>query len=442
MSDTDSSPMAVDNRENGITTTSLDSNSSKPKESITVEDSMEVIAELIQEIQRSGNQDISAQASVASVPPLPVTSKRSSMRVTLAKKNKETGASVNSLSSLRQFFHSILSTGQTHILPMRNDSKISPIKSTSQVNELTSIGAKAYYRASKPNSACISGDFHLSTPQSFPDLCSNPKVSDWLHAHGYFLILSDCQSSDMVKIGFLARVHPFTWREDIRDTIKDSIEWKENPFQFRLFFGSLSSNKKGEMAPVLMVEVERDNISLGLDFFCKMFDGDSPFSPCGIPYIFFTLYQNTLSDVERIRIIQDINHHVGHYQLIRLYGLTNIDTFVTLKQNIKITLCKLLLNIRSHQSSSNMFIQVEKESDPNSIICAFDSAQYETVMANIPNISLYIRQCINEGDIPRVFLNPDCTIFVPPRLISTKKGTTKPKVIPFEIQEHTTGASK
>lgn len=191
-----------------------------------------------------------------------------------------------------------------------------------------------------------------------------------------------------------------------------------------------------------MVEVERDNISLGLDFFCKMFDGDSPFSPCGIPYIFFTLYQNTLSDVVRIHIIQDINHHVGHYQLIRLYGLTNIDTFVTLKQNIKITLCKLLLNIRSHQSSSNMFIQVEKESDPNSIICAFDSAQYETVMANIPNISLYIRQCINEGDIPRVFLNPDCTIFVPPRLISTKKGTTKPKVIPFEIQEHTTGASK
>jgi hypothetical protein len=72
------------------------------------------------------------------------------------------------------------------------------------------------------------------------------------------------------------------------------------------------------MAPVLMVEVEWDNVSLGLDFFCTMFDGDLPLSLCGIPYIFFTLYQNTLSDTERINIIRDINHHVGHYQLIRL----------------------------------------------------------------------------------------------------------------------------
>jgi hypothetical protein len=196
------------------------------------------------------------------------------------------------------------------------------------------------------------------------------------------------------------------------------------------------------MASVLMVEVERDNVSAGLEFFCNIFDGENPLSPCGIPYLFFTLYQNTLSDSERIRIIQDINHHVGQYQLTRLYGLTNIDTLVTLKQNVKVTLCKLLLNIRTHHSSSNMFVQVEKESDPNSILCAIDFDQYEVVMANINNISLYICQCIIEEEIPKVFINPDCSILVPQRIISKNRGFAKPKAIPLKIQEHTSVALK
>jgi hypothetical protein len=35
-------------------------------------------------------------------------------------------------------------------------------------------------------------------------------------------------------------------------------------FQFCLYPGSISSNKKGEMASVIMVEVERDNPYQGL----------------------------------------------------------------------------------------------------------------------------------------------------------------------------------
>jgi len=67
----------------------------------------------------------------------------------------------------------------------------------------------------------------------------------------------------MVCIGFLLRVHSFLWQDDLKEMIKDTQEWRENPFQFRLYFGSNLRNKKGEMAPVLMVEVEQDNINLG-----------------------------------------------------------------------------------------------------------------------------------------------------------------------------------
>jgi aryl carrier-like protein len=57
---------------------------------------------------------------------------------------------------------------------------------------------------------CISGYYHISTSIAFEDLCSHPTISHWLHLHGYFLVLSKCQSSDMVKIGFLTRVRSFT----------------------------------------------------------------------------------------------------------------------------------------------------------------------------------------------------------------------------------------
>jgi hypothetical protein len=159
---------------------------------------MEVIAELIQEIQNSEDQDISSQVSVGLVPPLPATNKQTSLRVSLVRKNKEGVTTSNFLQPLRKFFHALLSTGQTSILPIRNDSKISPIKSTAQINELTSVGVKTFYKASKPGSNCVSGDFHLFTSLSFEELCAHPNVIDWLHAYGYYLILCDCQTSDMI----------------------------------------------------------------------------------------------------------------------------------------------------------------------------------------------------------------------------------------------------
>jgi len=118
--------------------------------------------------------------------------------------------------------------------------------------------------------------------------------------------------------------------------IKDSQDWVENPFHFRLYPGSLSCNKKGVMAPVLMVEVEREHVNIGIDFFCNNFDGENPFSPCGLSYLFLTLYKNQLTDTKRFHIIQDTNFHICQVKLIHLFGLQDIDTTVALKQDIMI----------------------------------------------------------------------------------------------------------
>jgi hypothetical protein len=70
-----------------------------------------------------------------------------------------------------------------------------------------------------------------------------------LTLQGYYMVLCDCQTSDMVRIGFLSRVRPFVWREDLRNIIKNTALWKSDPFQFRLYPGSLSCNKKRSDVP-------------------------------------------------------------------------------------------------------------------------------------------------------------------------------------------------
>ncbi len=70
MSPSDDSLMSIDNPEKGDPPVSTDSsNKKKTKTSVTVEDSMAVIAELIQEIQNSDTQDITSQVTAGPVPP-------------------------------------------------------------------------------------------------------------------------------------------------------------------------------------------------------------------------------------------------------------------------------------------------------------------------------------------------------------------------------------
>ncbi len=399
---------------------------------ITVEDSLEVISELISEIQaaESPNQEMADHSSISSQP----SEKRRSypLRISLASKTH---------SQLLKFLYCLLSIGGVSILPIQKDSKASPLSSTHQINELSLAGAKIFFKASKPNSGSLAGDFHLTTTLSFDELSSHPKLSIWMTLQGYYMVLCSCQSPDMVRIGFLSRVRLFVWREDMVEAIKSIVEWDKNPFQFHLYPGSISFNKKGVMAPDLMVAVKRDQIKNGLDFFCSVFDGESPLSPCSIPYLFLTLYQNQLTDSEHHQIIEDANLHIGQVSLVHLHGFKGMDCLVTLHQGIAIRLRTLLLRLRTAKSSK-LFLQIEREADLALIVCAFHTVDTELTMSSMSNLSSHLRQCIMESHYDKAFLHQDYTNSALTRSIPIKKGkvTVSSKPIPMDIQEHTSSA--
>jgi hypothetical protein len=125
----------------------------------------------------------------------------------------------------------------------------------------------------------LSGDFYIGTKYTFKELIANSNLLTWFMQNGYNITLNGCQSSDMVRIGLLMRVRGFTYRDDLRNYILESNQWKNNQFHFRLYFDSFSSNSKGSFTYVLMLDVDRPSIETGMKFFQEFFDGDAKNSP-------------------------------------------------------------------------------------------------------------------------------------------------------------------
>jgi hypothetical protein len=136
---------------------------------------------------------------------------RISFRFSLVKKLRVLN-STDFLPTIKKFLHCILSTPSAYFLPIRTDSPVSPLQTTAQVNELTAVGIKNFFKATRFDS---SRDFHVSSSLSYQDLANHTKVANWLNLQGYYMVLCDCQTLDMVNVGFLSRVRPFLWRDNL-----------------------------------------------------------------------------------------------------------------------------------------------------------------------------------------------------------------------------------
>jgi hypothetical protein len=110
--------------------------------------------------------------------------------------------------------------------------------------------------------------------------------------------------------------------------------------------------------------------------------------------------------LEQKAIIDDINHHIGETHIVHVYGLKDLDTQVTLRQNVTIHFQKLLLGLCAPQTNHWLLVQVEKETT-ESVIFAFNAVDHEMVMHHLPRISSYIRQCVMESDYSAIFANKE-----------------------------------
>jgi hypothetical protein len=153
---------------------------------------------------------------------------------------------------------------QAQILPLRNDCQVHSLTTTDQINNITEVGLLNFLKPNKRSQRSLSGDFHIGTSLTFDELKTHSKIMKWFNLYGYSNTLSGCQTSDMVCIGFLSIVRRFTYRGDLRNFVMNTKGWEYSPLSFRLYFDTLSSGAKGKQTYVLMINVDRPNIEIGL----------------------------------------------------------------------------------------------------------------------------------------------------------------------------------
>jgi hypothetical protein len=383
--------------------------SPQAKHPITVESSLAAIAELIKEVEADD-----PPIEVAAPPTILKTDKKyHTHRFTIYRKHTypTPGAPPNQLALFNSFVKSIKSADQTaKIQPIRSDAKIYPLSTTDQINSLEQVGLYNYFKPYKRSQKTISGDFHVSTKLSFEDLKDHPAFNTWLMHNGYNVLYNACQTADMVKIGFLTRVRGFTFRGDLQEYIMGSEEWKATPFHFRSYFDAFTVRNK--TAHVLMIDIDRPNIETAILFFQQWYNGTLTNSPNKLPYMFWPLFKKSYTDEERLKIITDHSHHVGSDNVIGLTGLQPLDTLVKLANGMYTTIRLLLLSIPTPGTSTGqLFLQVERQTTNEWLLCCFHQHDTAKVMIRLSTLEDSLRKCVHQDSIPHLFTSADGITF-------------------------------
>jgi hypothetical protein len=241
--------------------------------------------------------------------------------------------------------------------------------------------------------------------------------------NGYNVMLNSCQTSDMVCIGFLNHVRNFTYRDDLKMHIMQSDQWKENQFHFRLYFDSFSTNAKGSLTYVLMIDVDRPSIDVGMNFFQTFFNSDQQNSPNKLSHLFFPLFRKNYSYDECKTFIQDNDHHTEGVSVVALTGLQDLNDVVELNQGIKTTIRHLLLAVPAQGTSTGkLFVQIERQPTNHWFLCCFYTIDATKVTLRLSALEALLKRYVKIEDHGKLFSSDDCTLKFNGQAAPIKKG--------------------
>jgi hypothetical protein len=385
---------------------------STPKR-ISVEDSIETITDIINDLeeddppvqtQSTQSEDIALQQAIQTKP------SSYTHRFSIYKRNGIPTSNIKTSTQIALFqsFCKCLKSidTQLRLLPIRNDHNIHALSTSDQILHIDEIGITNYFKAYKRTKRTLSGDFHIGTNHTFDELKNHKNLTTWFHLNGYNMTISGCQSSDMVRIGFLSRVRGFTYRDDMHDFITSTEQWKRNPFHFRLYFDIFSAGSKEKNTYVLMIDVDRPNIESATSYFQNHYDGDKPNSPNKIAYLFFPLFRKTYNEDERKAIIRDNDHYTENDSVVGIHGLQNLNTIVQMVQGIRITIRHLLLAIPCQGTTNGkLFHQVERQSSNEWQLCCFHTCDTTKISLRLANLESLIKRYIRPEDHKNLFID-------------------------------------
>jgi len=197
-------------------------------------------------------------------------------------------------------------------------------------------------------------------------------------------------------------------REELKQSIMSHPLWEyadsEDPPVFDIYVSDLiASQKKTKMLFVSSEKSKQDQI---INFFKKLYDGDTKEYPQGSMMLFIPLTESTHYSPEyRTKILFNHDKFNGEEAAVCIGGLHNLKTVIKLKNDSTVTLQSLLKGIPATPGMSKSFLFQHIEPNATGVVAmaVYQKADQAYIDKRKLTLKSEIRQVIANGEETKVF---------------------------------------
>jgi len=339
------------------------------------------------------------------------------VRINLIRHKFATSTDQTSLQLFKSFILAAKKTDPSLIvLPIDSTKQhLSSLTTLKQVENLTNNQLRLYFSSwyrDQPHS--ISGFLHLNTILDLEDMLTKVPLAEWLATYQHSIKLCCSQDEEMSMIGNLCYGSLFLHRNDLLKTILNLPEWaqlnqgKEKPIVIDLVVKPFKS--PGKPSDMIFVRSERSTKDEATKFFLKLYDGTPKRYPRGDMFLFIPITSKLdaeYTDAQRAKYLFNHQAYLGDEDCFAIFGLSNLETLLTLKDGKLTTIRTLLKSLPASEGMSRprLFQVVDLVPSQDCVLVTFQRSDRPLVEERQFALDVELCDQLAPGEASKLFAN-------------------------------------
>ena len=287
--------------------------------------------------------------------------------------------------------------------------RIPALSDATQVQRPEAISLQKYHHSWAANQKySLTGRVVIESSLEFPELVR--RMEQWLVTNHYEIFLSASQTSELVRIGVLIKTSFTLYRNELLANTKSIVENLPEEEQFEFTFQK-DTWYCSQNIDVIFVAVAKHQITNGMRYFCRMYDGVNTKVPMGQPLVFVPTYQIQLSDEAREKIGYEQRRFRDSEVAIFVHGFRDLNTQVKLIDGSSVSIRSLLLSLRTNDPNCPrhlLFHGADRcPQQEGWIYLKYNREDERIVKKRVPRLAYDFAQLLEAGESERAFINSD-----------------------------------
>lgn len=339
------------------------------------------------------------------------------LRINLIRHKYATSTDKTALQLFQSFVHAARKTDPTFIvLPIDSTKQqLSSLTSTKQVDSLSTNQLRLYFSSwfrDQPHS--LSGFLHVQTKLSVEEMVNSFPLAEWFVTYQYSVKLCRSQEEEMSIIGALCYGSLFIHRDSLLESIQSLLEWiklnqgRETPIVIGLVVKPFRS--PGKSADMIFIRSERSKKEEATNFFLKLYDGTPKRYPRGDMFFFIPVTSKLeveYSDAQRTKFLFNHQAYLGDEDCFVIFGLSDLETNVTLKDGKMVTIRTLLKSLPASAGMARprLFQVVDFVPSQNCVLVTFQRSDRALVEDRQLELEVELSDQLTPGDASKLFVD-------------------------------------